>query len=630
MKFIYILKFLCLIILFAFHVNAYANEQIQIDSQLISTSSLAKLDNQIFIDPWLSLQALDALKPEYDTMSVETKIWWLLRKAQCENLLYFYDEFNQTLAKIIPLIDAQTSIEQQARYNYFEGLSLQRKGGYQKSREFYKRTMDLAKQENLSHLYIRAKQELAYTYSLAELFEISLKDMQEAYVEAFALNDRFLVAIINETYGAIYGYMQDHEKSLEYYQKALDSYESLGYKAHISEAIYGIATTYRYWKKYPLAIENFKRYQKNVTYTPNENLTYFGAYGLGMTMAEQGNCIEALSVIEQALNLAGLDDYDAELYKRKASCLIQLKRFDEAEQAIAMVNSLFESLPELIGTAWQLEALKVAATLESERGNYQEGFRLLALYNQKYTELLVNNSSSRAISIRSAMEIERKDIEQALSNQRTKADLLEIKNREQKSLQKSYFIIFLLTALLVVIVVVTIQFKNNRKMAELSIKDHLSGLFNRRYIFQYLDKLIAGTSSPKGHLSVLVIDIDDFKEINDNYGHPIGDNVIKVVAEIATRTLRSEDVMGRIGGEEFLCVLPRAESGIAKKIAQRMKEEISRYVFSVEQGVTFSVTVSVGVSCFSSKADNAKALYALADQALYLAKESGKNCVKVL
>jgi diguanylate cyclase (GGDEF)-like protein len=630
LKLIYIFKILSIAIIFAFNASTSAIEQLEISPNTINSSTLSNLDNQIFIDPWLSLQALTKLEPNYDSMSLESKLWWLLRKAQCENLLYFYKEFDQTLSIISPLINTQTLFEQQALYNYFEGLSIQRKGGYQKSREFYKRTMAFAKQGNHSHLYIKAKQELAYTYSLAELFDISLKDMQEAYVEAFALNDNFLVAIINETYGAIYGYMLDHEKSLEYYQKALDSYESLGYKAHISEAIYGIATTYRYWQKYPLAIENFKRYQKNVTYTPNENLSYFGAYGLGMTLAEQGQCIEALTIIEQALNLTGLDDYDAELYKRKANCLIQLNRFDEAEAALTMVDNLFLSLPELMGTAWQLETLKIAATLESKRGDFQKGFQLLERYNEQYTALLIKNSSSRAISIRSAMEMERKGIEKALSSQRNKAELLEIKNREQKSLQQSYFIIFLLASLLIVIVVVTYQFRNNRKMAELSITDPLSGLFNRRYIFQYLNQLIAGTSLQKGHLSIFVLDIDNFKNINDNYGHPVGDHVIEIVAELAKNTLRAEDVIGRIGGEEFLCILPRTTSVIAEKIALRMKEEISAYVFNIEQGSTFSVTISVGVSCLSQDIDNSKSLYALADKALYRAKDSGKNCVNVL
>ncbi|MDO6444579.1 diguanylate cyclase [Colwellia sp. 1_MG-2023] len=606
-----------------------ANEQQKKELNPISLSTLANIDNQIFIDPWLSLQTLSKFAPDYSTMAVETKIWWLLRKAQCENLLYFYQDFEKTIAKIAPLITNTTSFEQQSRYNYFEGLSLQRKGGYQKSREFYQRSMDFAKKENLNHLYIKAKQELAYTYSLAELFEISLKDMQEAYVEAYALNDRFLVAVINETYGAIYGYMLEHEKSIEYYQKALDIYESLNYKAHVSEAIYGIASTYRYWKKYDLAVTYFKRYQKNVAFTPNENITYFGAYGLGMTLAEQGKCPEALDMIEQALNLAGLDDYDAELYKRKTSCLIQLKRFNEAEEALTKTNELFLSLPELLGTAWQLETLKIASDLASAQGNYQQAFQLLSQYNQEYTALLIRNSSTRAITIRSAMEIERQGIEKALSNQRTKAELLAIENKEQKSIQQSYFIIFLLTLLMIVFVVVTFQFRNNRKMAELSIKDPLSGLYNRRYIFQYLDELIAGTSVEKGELSVLVIDVDDFKVINDTYGHPVGDQVIEVVAQLAKQALRTEDVIGRIGGEEFLCVLPRTDVDIAEKIALRMKDEIHAYKFEFEENQDYSVTLSIGISCYSQEASDAKSLYALADQALYQAKGMGKNSVVV-
>jgi diguanylate cyclase (GGDEF)-like protein len=176
---------------------------------------------------------------------------------------------------------------------------------------------------------------------------------------------------------------------------------------------------------------------------------------------------------------------------------------------------------------------------------------------------------------------------------------------------------------------VTFQYRNNRKMAELSITDPLSGLYNRRYIFQYLDKLIAATTIPKGHLSILVIDIDDFKKINDTYGHPTGDRVIEVVSELAKNALRTEDVMGRIGGEEFLCVLPRADADIAEKIAQRMKNEISNFKFDVDNDDAFSVTISVGISCYNEEVSDSKGLYEQADQALYHAKDAGKNRVNV-
>lgn len=630
LKIINVLKILSIILILIINSNSYAKISSKEDFNVVTIASLQNMDNQIFVEPWLSFQGLSKLASKYPQMSHEEQVWWLLRKAQCEDLLYFYEKFDQTLLEIEPLISVQSSIEQEARFNHFKGLSMQRAGGYKQSRVYFEKAMSLAKQKNLNHIYIKAKLEFAYTYSLAELFETSLKDMQEAYVEAFALNDQLLVAMINEAYGAIYGYMDDNAKSLEYYQKALDVYESLGYKAHVAEAIYGIATTYRYWKKYELAIEKFKLYQQSVSYTPNAEITYFGAYGLGMSLAESGQCGEALNVIDHALILTGLDDYDAELYKRKTSCLIQLKRFDEAEKTLDILNKTFQALPELMGTAWQIETLKIASSLESARGNYQKGYELLVLYNQQYIDLLMKNSSSRIIKVRASMELERQDIEKALSSQRSKADLLEIKNREQKSLQQSYFIIFLSTLLVIVIVVVSFQFQNNRKMADLAITDSLSGLYNRRYIFQYLDKFITGFDSTKGSLSILVIDIDDFKLINDTYGHPIGDRVIEVVAEISKNILRTEDVIGRIGGEEFLCVLPRTSSETGVVVAQRMIEEVGQHVFDNDEGITFSVTISIGVSSISQDINDSKALYSLADKALYQAKTSGKNCVEIL
>ncbi|MEW6990132.1 GGDEF domain-containing protein [Colwelliaceae bacterium 6441] len=588
------------------------------------------MKNQLYREPWQTLQQLMTLAPQVELMTTDKKLWWHIRKAQCENLLYLYDDFVQTLAKLTTIIDKNASLTQQANFYYLQGVSSQTSGNYIQSRQQLKKAMEIAKQAQLTRLYIEAKRELAYSYSLVDLFEASLTDLQEAYVEAFALNDRFLLATINETYGAIYGYMRQNEKSIEYYQKALETYESLGFKSHASEAIYGIASTYRYWKKYQLAVQYFKLYQQKVSYTPNTNISYFGAYGMGMTYAEQGKCTEALTIIEEAFQLSGLDDYDAELYKRKASCLITFNQLDEAEEALNASDKIFSSMPELIGTVWQLELLKIHAALEKAKGNYLKAYQFLEEYYQKYAEILIENSSSRVVNLRANMEMKHQEMEKALSSERSKADLLEQQNQNQKTLQQRYFIIFLLILLVIVIAIVTLQFRSNRKMALLTITDSMSGLFNRRYIFKCLKKSIENTPPEKGQLAILVLDIDDFKIINDTYGHPMGDHVIKIVAKLAQQALRSEDMIGRIGGEEFLCILPRSDLAITEKIAQRMKTKISEHVFSFTDGSEFSVTVSIGASCLTSQVREAKALYSLADQALYQAKKLGKNCVKAI
>jgi len=580
------------------------------------------MDEQIYQEPWLSFQQIMSLESDYASLAEQEKLWWLFRKAQCENLLYFFDDFSSTVNKAQTLINDSTPIEIKARLNYFSGLIWQRSSEYKKSTASLKLAMQQAHAHHLSKVYIVAKQELAYTQSLTELFETSLKDIQEAYVKAFQLDDNFLLASINETYGAIYGYMQLYEKSIEYYQKALDTYEKLGYKAHIAEAVYGLASTYRYWGKFRQASSKFRLYREKLSYTPNTDISFFGAYGLGMTLAEQGRCDEALTVINQALMLNGLIDYNAELYKRKASCLIHQGRLKEAEQALNKADDIFTSLPELIGTAWQLEVLKISGALAHARGEDKQGYILLNSYYQQYADLLIKNSSSRVINVRASMEIERQEIEKALTLQRAKIGELE---QRQGQLQQRYFIILLVILLAVVIVVMILQYKANKKMTALSITDPLSGLFNRRYVFQYLDKFIHELPLEKARLSILLIDIDDFKKINDTHGHPVGDLVIEMLAAIGQATLRTEDVMGRIGGEEFLCVLPRIDIKKSQLIAERMITNISKQAVKNTEGQDVFITVSIGITELSSELIDGKSLYAYADKALYQAKEAGKN-----
>ncbi|OKY24880.1 tetratricopeptide repeat-containing diguanylate cyclase [Thalassotalea sp. PP2-459] len=584
------------------------------------------MDEDIYRDPWSAYQTL--LQHQPSEVEEQHYQWWLIRKAQSENLLYFYEKFEQTLTTLKPLLSEQNNPAINAYFYYFSGLIEQRKGNYKQARSLFNRGMTLAKGIELNQVYIRAKQELAYTYSLADLYDTSLKDLQEAFVEAFAMEDHFLIATINETYGAIYGYMSQYQKSIEYYQKALDTYERLGYQAHVAEAIYGLATTFRYWKKYDQAISLFKRYQKKVNYTPNEHLSYFSAYGLGMSFAEKGDCQQALSYIEQAFNLNGLDDYDAELYKRKASCHIQRGELEHAERSIESSEAIFATMPELTNTAWQLENQKIRGHLAFAREDYKQAYQLITSYYQAYSQVLINNSTSRVNNIRASLELERQEVEKALSKQRQKASTLANKNREQKALQQSYFIVFLITLLTIVTVVLTYQFKNNRRITALTRVDALTGLYNRRFCFESLEVLLAKTKVDKGAFTIILFDIDDFKAVNDVYGHPMGDQVLIEVAQIARESSRPGDIVARIGGEEFMCILPRTDNEQGVNVAERIRQNVAAFIFNDEKNQGLNITASFGV-CTSTKPEvHAKTLYAMADKALYQAKLSGKNSVK--
>jgi len=595
---------------------------------------LTAMDDEINREPWLSYQKLLDYKKASTNLSANEELWWLLRKAQTENLLYFHQGFEKTTKLAQSKVKATTPLIISSRLNVFTGVSLTNNGNFSEAVLIFKKALKQAKNAGLHLIFIEGKQELAYARSLTELYETSLIEMQEAYVEAYALNNNFLIAVINETYGAIYGYMGEYEKSVEYYETALATYELLGYRAHIAEAIYGLASTYRYWKKYDLATEKFKLYQEKVSYTPNKQISFYASYGLGMTLAEQGRCEQALVVIEQALSLNGPIDYDGELLKRKVSCLIVQGNLTKASTALIEVKKIFKSLPEITGTKWQLEVNKITADLEYALGNVEAAYQLMNEYYQSYGQLVDKNSSARLDRIKTAMGVEQKDVEISLLQEREALQSLRISQEKMRNENQGYFIIFVLFLVFAAISLLIIQYKYNRKVLALSIKDSLSGLYNRRYIFDHMEKIISADASDKTSLSVIMVDIDDFKTLNDNYGHPFGDGVIQQIAVLGQATLRSTDVMARVGGEEFMCALSRIDEEQCKNIAQRFVDNVQAHKFNTEQGKTVTVTISVGIAslkdiCHEDETFNARSLYGLADKALYLSKQKGKNQVSI-
>lgn len=599
-------------------------------TQLTDSLVLQSIDHELNQQPWLIYQKLQSQTDKQVDMSPNYKLWWLLRKAQTENLLYFFDEFQQTVKTAQALINDKTPARIAINFTIFHGIILQREGKYQQSQRLLKKAKQTAFTHKYTDLVVNAKLELAFTRSLTELYESSLTDLQQAYVEAFALDNDFLVARINEVYGAIYGYLHDYGKSIEYYQKALISYQQLAYPAHEVEAIYGLAVTYRYWQKYDLSLDYYHRYQKAIEYSPNNvDGKFYALYGISMSLAGKGDCTQALKQIEQALSLAGLIDYKAELYKRQAVCFIEQYKLNLAETALDNAAAIFANIPELTDTRWQIEVIEIRAQLSHAKGDNEQAYRLLKQFNQHQVAQLKKNSSDRLLRVRGTLEIERQNVEISLLQQRTKVHKLRLAQQKQENLIKTYIISFIVILVLFGLVFMTFQWRHNQKLLALSIRDPLSDLYNRRYIFNFLNKLVDAINLEKNQVSIMLIDIDDFKQVNDLYGHFFGDKVISEVAKIGRDTIRVEDIIGRVGGEEFLCVLPRTDSIQCLHIAQRLVKQVHENVFFVgdegDNKQQVKVSVSIGIATTSMNTKNSSDLYVQADKALYHAKAGGKN-----
>jgi diguanylate cyclase (GGDEF)-like protein len=158
-----------------------------------------------------------------------------------------------------------------------------------------------------------------------------------------------------------------------------------------------------------------------------------------------------------------------------------------------------------------------------------------------------------------------------------------------------------------------------------SIRDPLTGLFNRRYLEETLDRELSRAEREKTTLSVLALDVDHFKRFNDTFGHEAGDQVLKQVGALLLRRTRAGDVASRIGGEELVVVLPGAALEAASKKAESIRSEIGALVLTLPNKAVGPVTVSIGIAVFPEHATSREELMRVADAALYRAKHAGRN-----
>jgi two-component system, cell cycle response regulator len=172
--------------------------------------------------------------------------------------------------------------------------------------------------------------------------------------------------------------------------------------------------------------------------------------------------------------------------------------------------------------------------------------------------------------------------------------------------------------------------KANELLKRLTNIDHLTSLFNRRYLAEILDGEFFRARRKNEYLSLIIVDIDYFKNVNDTYGHQNGDIVLAAVANLAQSQLRVYDSAARYGGEEFVLVIPGTSLEGGVMIAERLRQAVLEFTFPAPME-DMTVTISAGVATFPSpNIDSVDSLFRQADEALYRAKQNGRNRVETM
>ncbi len=289
-----------------------------------------------------------------------------------------------------------------------------------------------------------------------------------------------------------------------------------------------------------------------------------------------------------------------------------IKYYKFAYDNYKMTQTIKNSAPSDLATA---EAL---ASLYFLKDRFEESAKL---FNEVYkSQKILYNYDDALLATEELENVKYDEVYERVSllEQLNESKNKEVETRNKMLLISFSSIVILLIACLFIIKEIKLKNKTERKLYQASITDGLTNLYNRKKIFEIFE------SNLKENNAIILLDIDDFKVINDTFGHPVGDEVIKTVSGVLKDSVRSGDKVGRYGGEEFMIFLEDASNEELERISERIRVNIQDYKWDKEK---IKTTVSIGVTkCFSE--DSEEILHRV-DELLYKAKRNGKNQIAI-
>lgn len=428
-----------------------------------------------------------------------------------------------------------------------------------------------------------------------------------------------------------------------------------------------IAQIYDARKDYALAIPYYE--EAEVTFRASEQLSTLSIilYGLGRAHYLIGNLDVGKKILEEALAISkSLEDVQGEAYalKHLASINILQNHYTLAQMQLLSAKDIFinavnhkasvttsislatlaleqknitmaahyihdaeqeiirKNMPDIA-----IELDEIHAEILFQQGKYEESYKLLMLVYNDYKNYRNQQSTKQLHEMRVEYELTSKQLENEIlskQNHQQSHELDEHKNTNMLMLLTASFALTL-SALMAILIY---RSKAHRRSLEiLATTDELTGLYNRRYILNHLKKQIAQAERYGSDLCVAMVDLDWFKQVNDDFGHSTGDEVLRSFSIFCQQNLRDSDVIGRIGGEEFLIILPHTNI----KDAYAVMDKIRLNMINVTKKLDvygLKVTISVGL-CEWIEGDVSEDIMQFVDIALYQAKDNGRNQVSL-
>jgi diguanylate cyclase (GGDEF)-like protein len=499
-------------------------------------------------------------------------------------------------------------------------------GDNSQANALYEQAVAIGTQTRDDEMLAGALYSRGYLLGVQGQFSTGLADLRRSQSLYEKLHMPFHAVTVLNSIAILYNRMGDYPQAVHIYTRALKTQREAGMRREVAVTLYNLGRAHENLQEWEFARDAYNEsleIQRDLGYARGEA---YALRGLAAVANATGDPRKALDQLKRADTLRA-QTTDARLGAHIELVRgVALHRLGRTQDSLISLNDALHIFREADAVGDLSLTYAELARVQAELGNWRSAYEYLIEYKATSDKLLTNQLDQRFTSLKVEFDTAAKEKENALLLRENDANEKALtQGRRARQLQA---VAIALTVLLAGMLA-TLAWHQRRttvRMRELAMTDELTGVPNRRDVLRRLEELLIRPEEPQ--CAVLIIDIDHFKSINDHHGHPVGDEVLKFIARELHSAVRAPAFFGRLGGEEFLVVLPATSLDGAFPAAERFREQIMAVDTSRWFPARRRITASIGVTCALPGSCTSSTMLMRADAALYAAKRAGRNCVK--
>lgn len=523
---------------------------------------------------------------------------------------------------------------------YNRGLAYESIGETALAAKDYESGLALAKSLHDNVLISTGLVKLGVIYYLTDHYENALLVLNDAYNIAKQTDDEKLKGAVNFELGVLYTHLNRNKQAMVYYQQSYEHYKRSNQTILSLNALVNIGMNHVSENEYEQAIIAYETIINEPESAGLNKIMYSAYLGLSWANLKKKNSNPEASYQYLLLSkkyIGDIEQYDIELQYcvDEAFILFELKRFNDVIETINKIENILANQMPLghLKIQTRINIVDLQSKTHFELGAYQKAYELQE-HRLVLTRLLRDEKETQSVAeVRLALEAKEADLQtQVLENKQTLQQISLLEAEQKQKRQKLYLFYIAVVALIFAWLLAKLV-QGQHRLYQVSSIDMLTGIANRRELMKKGNKSFQQSKSKNTEFSALMIDIDYFKKVNDQFGHNCGDLVLKKVVELGKDLMRKTDVFGRFGGEEFVALLPNTSTSQANIIAERFRMAVDAYVWDNNDSIPKSlhVTISIGVAnsidFSNTESPDLATLIKKADGLLYQAKDQGRNRV---